>query len=162
VIFYLNLELKYVPIIDPGIGIKFQYSLPFIKGIQYDVFIRSPYHGHYLLGKVWPGPVFFVDFLHKNADTYWHEMLENFNWKVPFDGVWLDMNELANFCDGECPFEEYTNIKEFYLSYMPNNGLHNYYKRNEPEYPYIAGKGKIFNATIRKAKIKILKYQNIG
>lgn len=29
-------------------------------------------------------------------------MLDNLYSKVKFSGIWLDMNELANFCDGPC------------------------------------------------------------
>lgn len=29
-------------------------------------------------------------------------MLDILYQKVPFSGVWLDMNEYANFCDGTC------------------------------------------------------------
>lgn len=29
-------------------------------------------------------------------------MLDKFYQKVKFSGIWLDMNELANFCAGAC------------------------------------------------------------
>ena len=34
--------------------------------------------------------------------TYWPEMIKNFYGLIKFDGLWIDMNEPANFCDGEC------------------------------------------------------------
>ena len=58
---------------------------------------KTPY-----VGKVWPGSTTFVDFFHPNATQYWVDMLNKIYEKVKFSGVWLDMNELANFCDGAC------------------------------------------------------------
>jgi alpha-glucosidase (family GH31 glycosyl hydrolase) len=29
-------------------------------------------------------------------------MLNNLHSKIRFSGIWLDMNEVANFCDGPC------------------------------------------------------------
>lgn len=52
---------------------------------------------------MWPGYVHFPDFFHPNASAYWLLQLEKWHEVVDYDGVWLDMNEPSNFCDGECP-----------------------------------------------------------
>lgn len=47
-------------------------------------------------------------------------MLDSLYKNIPFDGVWLDMNEVANFCDGVCYPEQRASapvINE--LPYMP-------------------------------------------
>jgi len=54
-------------------------------------------------GIVWPGATAFVDFLNLNATQYWIDVLGLLYQKVPFSGVWLDMNEFSNFCNGPCP-----------------------------------------------------------
>jgi len=40
--------------------------------------------------------------MNPNATSYWSDMLNMLYSKVKFSGVWLDMNEIANFCDGTC------------------------------------------------------------
>lgn len=52
---------------------------------------------------MWPGFTVFTDIFHPNASKYWTDMLYYFRTKLNYSGLWLDMNELANFCDGECP-----------------------------------------------------------
>jgi alpha-glucosidase len=90
-----------VTIIDPGIGIA-EDELPFIKGQEMDVFLRSPITGKKLVAKVWPGHSVFPDWSHPNTTEYWELMLDEFRKKAPFDGLWVDMNEPTSFCDGEC------------------------------------------------------------
>jgi alpha-D-xyloside xylohydrolase len=34
--------------------------------------------------------------------TWWKEALTQFQSAVGFDGLWLDMNEIENFCEGVC------------------------------------------------------------
>jgi len=55
-----------------------------------------------LVGEVWPGAAAFVDFFHPNATKYWSDMLDTLYSKINFSGVWIDMNEFSNFCDGPC------------------------------------------------------------
>eukprot|EP00644_Phytophthora_capsici_P001942 jgi/Phyca11/107843/e_gw1.14.9.1 len=44
----------------------------------------------------------FVDFFHPMASHYWHEQLAKFHkYVMPFDGLWLDMNEPSSSCDLE-------------------------------------------------------------
>ncbi|KAF1331225.1 Family 31 glycoside hydrolase, partial [Globisporangium splendens] len=89
---------KFVPIIDPGIpDDKTDYA--YSRGLELDVFIKDT-KGKPYLGQVWPGPTVFPDFFHPNASSYWSEQLDKFHKTLPFDGIWLDMNELANFCPG--------------------------------------------------------------
>eukprot|EP00798_Chlamydomonas_sp_ICE-L_P029223 gene29223-12946_t len=49
---------------------------------------------------VWPGPTHWPDFLNPEATPYWQKWLQQMHSAVPFDGIWLDMNEPSNFCSG--------------------------------------------------------------
>jgi alpha-glucosidase (family GH31 glycosyl hydrolase) len=55
-----------------------------------------------LCAQVWPGQAVFPDYLF-NPNTYkWlKEQLAAWYQAVPFDGLWLDMNEPASFCEGQ-------------------------------------------------------------
>jgi alpha-glucosidase (family GH31 glycosyl hydrolase) len=49
------------------------------------------------IAAVWPGKVYFVDYLHPNASLFWKSQLDRLYELIPFSGVWLDMNEPSNF-----------------------------------------------------------------
>ncbi|KAF8268968.1 glycosyl hydrolases family 31-domain-containing protein [Lactarius quietus] len=76
---------------------------PFIRGTELDVFIRNPDHSVFI-GQVWPGYTVFPDWFAPNVDVWWEEALRNWSTLgVEFSGLWLDMNEVASFCNGHCP-----------------------------------------------------------
>jgi hypothetical protein len=51
--------------------------------------------------QVWPGPSVYPDYLANPNVTLWlREQLQAFYDQVPYDGLWLDMNEASNFCSG--------------------------------------------------------------
>lgn len=88
----------FVPIIDPGIPDS-QEDEAYTRGLELDVFIKST-DGIPYLGQVWPGPTVFPDFFHPKAQSYWNEQLKRMRGMLDFDGIWIDMNEIANFCHG--------------------------------------------------------------
>lgn len=45
----------------------------------------------------------FLDFLSEGAKEIWGQGLRELWDSVPYDGLWLDMNEATGYCDGECP-----------------------------------------------------------
>mmetsp|Transcript_21605 Transcript_21605/g.22362 ORF Transcript_21605/g.22362 Transcript_21605/m.22362 type:complete len:969 (+) Transcript_21605:105-3011(+) len=91
--------MKFVPIIDPGIMIYSGYAA-YENGLKQGVFVKDIQQNYYL-GQVWPGPTYFPDFLHPNIENYWTTELQNFYNDVPVDGLWIDMNEVSNFCNSD-------------------------------------------------------------
>lgn len=96
-------DMHYVPIFDPAISsTQSAGSYPsWDDGVQQDVFIKSD-NGSILIGQVWPGYTAFPDFFSANAQSWWTAQIQSFHNQLPFDGMWIDMNEPSNFCNGEC------------------------------------------------------------
>mmetsp|Transcript_1630 Transcript_1630/g.5773 ORF Transcript_1630/g.5773 Transcript_1630/m.5773 type:complete len:900 (+) Transcript_1630:70-2769(+) len=95
----------YIMITDPGIEVyPDQDYAPYDDGVAMDVFVKSGSGEGYELGSVWPGYCYFPDFSRPNTSEYWTKQLQTFRDSTGpvFDGVWIDMNEISNFCTGEC------------------------------------------------------------
>lgn len=98
----------YIMIIDPGISNAQSTGTypPYDNGVMMNVFIKKPDGSGPIIGKVWPGYTAFPDFFHPNATIYWTQQAKSYHDAVPFDGIWIDMNEPSNFVDGSlhgCP-----------------------------------------------------------
>lgn len=57
----------FITIVDPGIMVYEGYDA-YDQGMKQDVFIKD-ITGKPYLGQVWPGPTYFPDFLHPNAQV---------------------------------------------------------------------------------------------
>ncbi|XP_060910669.1 lysosomal alpha-glucosidase [Labrus mixtus] len=100
-------DQRYVMMLDPGISSTQPEGSywPFDEGLRRDVFIRDA-EGKVLIGQVWPGLTAYPDFSDEVTHEWWYDNLQRFHEKVPFDGLWIDMNEPSNFMDGStigCP-----------------------------------------------------------
>ncbi|CAG2168008.1 unnamed protein product, partial [Oppiella nova] len=138
-------NLKWTPIIDPGVqGNEANYSI-FSDGNNKNVFIKWPKsvpiqdrhnpdgidttHDN-MYGRVWPpGPVAFPDYF-KNVTQDWYKdcykHLYDIGWK--FNGLWinLDMNEPVSVEFGSgfnitCPHNQYDNIPIEIKAYWVHN-----------------------------------------
>uniref|UniRef100_A0A670XY36 Lysosomal alpha-glucosidase-like n=1 Tax=Pseudonaja textilis TaxID=8673 RepID=A0A670XY36_PSETE len=91
----------YVLILDPGISSTQRPGSywPYDEGLKRGVFINNT-EGKPLIGKVWPGFTAYPDFSNPTTDEWWLENLKHLHAQVPFDGLWIDMNEPSNFIDG--------------------------------------------------------------
>lgn len=68
-------------------------------GVQQDIFLKYP-NGDLYEGVVWPGPTVFPDWTAPNAQAWWNSEFARFfspESGVDVSGIWLDMNEPANF-----------------------------------------------------------------
>uniref|UniRef100_A0A803TI31 P-type domain-containing protein n=1 Tax=Anolis carolinensis TaxID=28377 RepID=A0A803TI31_ANOCA len=91
----------YVMILDPGISSTQPPGSywPYDEGLKRGVFINNT-QGEPLIGKVWPGLTAYPDFSNPDTHQWWLENLNRFHSIVPFDGIWIDMNEPSDFMDG--------------------------------------------------------------
>ncbi|KAK2631961.1 hypothetical protein EUGRSUZ_L02199 [Eucalyptus grandis] len=74
---------KYVLILDPGMLCEQTYG----------TYIRGCKPTSHQAASVLP------DFLHPSSESYWGGEIKRFHDVLPFDGLWIDMNELSNFND---------------------------------------------------------------
>ncbi|KAI0756205.1 glycosyl hydrolases family 31-domain-containing protein [Daedaleopsis nitida] len=95
----------YIPIVDaavPHLTNDTDVYDPYTRGVEFDVWIKSPDGSEYI-GNVWPGYTVFPDWFAKNMGSVWTEALSNWSKAgIEFSGIWLDMNEASSFCVGSC------------------------------------------------------------
>jgi len=94
----------YIIIVDPGIKVEDGYPA-YDEGMELNLFITEPDGVTPLLGYVWPGLTYYPDFTLPGDVTldWWSKQISQFHQTGPaFDGLWIDMNEVSNFCTGEC------------------------------------------------------------
>lgn len=104
-----NEGIKITLILDPGIVADWDSYPPGERGRDADAFIKwasklyvpddqDPSWADYMVGRVWPDfPTVFPDFLKPETQQWWSGELKIFHEKVPYDAIWIDMNEPANF-----------------------------------------------------------------
>ncbi|NXT46723.1 SUIS protein, partial [Pluvianellus socialis] len=63
-----------------------------------------------LVGEVWPGRTVFPDFTNPDCTSWWVEECKLFYDQVPYDGIWIDMNEVASFVPGSVNGCEQNNL----------------------------------------------------
>lgn len=87
-----------VIVLDPGVAIK-QGEAAYEEGIAGDFFIKTAYKSN-LIGCVWPGKTHYPDFISPKVRLYWEQNIVKLYEKLPFSGLWIDMNEFSNLVNG--------------------------------------------------------------
>ncbi len=97
--------VQFIPILDAGISANLTNNPIYADGLDKGAYFMSGFTNAPLVGEVWPGKAVYVNHLPGSAGAqWWKDQLNTFyNNEVPFGGLWLDMNEASNFCNGECP-----------------------------------------------------------
>ncbi|CAL5869557.1 uncharacterized protein PFLUO_LOCUS3787 [Penicillium psychrofluorescens] len=93
----------FIPIVDAALwwpGNLTNYT-SYNHGHDLGIFIKNP-DGSEFVGQVWPGNAVWPDWLDPKAEGFWATEIADFHQKIPFDGIWNDMNEPSNFCTGSC------------------------------------------------------------
>lgn len=94
---------QYVPLVDAAINVADDddnYNT-YHSGVKSNIFVKTPDGEVPFVGEVWPGRCVFPDFMSFNISYWWANQLSDFHQTVPFDGLWLDMNEVSSFCTGK-------------------------------------------------------------
>ncbi len=92
---------RLIYILDPIIKIDDNYDT-YTSGVQDQIFLRDITGENLQRVKSWPIVSVLPDFTHPNSQSWWTRQVQQFYEMSPFDGLWLDMNEVTSFCDGRC------------------------------------------------------------
>jgi alpha-glucosidase len=85
---------KLVTIVDPGVKVDGGFPV-YNQGAEQGYFCKNP-DGSVFVGKVWPGPSAFPDFLQAGTRQWWGDWLNEAYLENGVAGIWNDMNEPAN------------------------------------------------------------------
>ncbi|CAF0867380.1 unnamed protein product [Adineta ricciae] len=99
--------MKFITILDPAIDSEEPNYAVFSEGQQSDIWIKWPEAKNIqfnetgnrnMLGYVWPiGKTVFPDYFYPPALDWWKKQVLDYYKLLKFDGLWIDMNEPANF-----------------------------------------------------------------
>ncbi|PLB33629.1 putative alpha-glucosidase [Aspergillus candidus] len=95
-------DQKYIVMVDPAVSVS--DNVGYKRGVEQDIFLKNS-TGDLFLGAVWPGVTAFPDWFKEGTQEYWNEQFGDFfsaEDGVDIDGLWIDMNEGANFCPFPC------------------------------------------------------------
>ncbi|NXK88246.1 MGA protein, partial [Formicarius rufipectus] len=95
---------KYIIILDPAISTQnlldgSPYG-SYVRGTERNVWINESDGVTTLVGEVWPGETVFPDFTNPECTSWWVQECKLFHDTVPYDGIWIDMNEVSSFIKG--------------------------------------------------------------
>lgn len=100
---------KLIIILDPAISNDTSSSNPYgpyDRGVAKKVWVNASDGVSPLFGEVWPGITVFPDYTNPECTAWWVEECRLFHETVDYDGLWIDMNEVASFVAGSltgCP-----------------------------------------------------------
>ncbi|CAG2172235.1 unnamed protein product, partial [Oppiella nova] len=113
-----NNNFHWTVILDPIIEANNPKYQSFIDGYKDDVFVKwsksvavkdrhnpadVPTDKDTYYGRMWPhGPAAFPDYFKNITDLWWRKQIKDFHAALPFDALWIDMNDPSNF-DDKCP-----------------------------------------------------------
>ncbi|KAI9752924.1 MAG: hypothetical protein M4579_005410 [Chaenotheca gracillima] len=95
-------DQHYIVMVDPAVA--YQDYGPFNRGDEQGIFMKNS-NGSIFKGVVWPGVTAFPDWFNDNTQAYWTDefaMFFNASSGIDIDSLWIDMNEISNFCFYPC------------------------------------------------------------
>ncbi|KAK5676480.1 hypothetical protein LTS10_010781 [Elasticomyces elasticus] len=95
-------NMSYIVMVDPPVALNDSKS--YENALQKDVLLKRA-NGTVFVATMWPGATSWVDWLHPNAQDFWDSEVMSFfseDTGLDVDGIWIDMNDPANFCPWPC------------------------------------------------------------
>ncbi|OQE78636.1 hypothetical protein PENNAL_c0055G04486 [Penicillium nalgiovense] len=97
-------DQHYIVMVDPAVSNSDNGA--FKRGHDQGIFLhRDNEQNELYQGAVWPGLTVYPDWFNKDTERYWNSEFKRFfspKDGVDIDGLWIDMNEAANFCPYPC------------------------------------------------------------
>ncbi|KAJ4379014.1 hypothetical protein N0V86_005891 [Didymella sp. IMI 355093] len=98
----------WMPILDPNVyvpapGNTTDANPTYDRGKALDLYIKhgEGQTGDYI-GIQWPGFSVWPDFMHNATQDFWTNEMQLYHEQLPFDGWWLDINDMSSWCTGSC------------------------------------------------------------
>ncbi|KAF7592271.1 hypothetical protein BBP40_000402 [Aspergillus hancockii] len=95
-------DQHYIVMVDPAVSVS--DNVGYNRGLEKGIFLQTQ-NGSLYKGAVWPGATAYPDWFHPDIQEYWNTEFGEFfdaDTGVDIDGLWIDMNEAANFCPYPC------------------------------------------------------------